>query len=179
SPSMFLDELSEMRTDEPEGIASSAAPAREGPAPIHAKRGLVFRWGGYECSVQAVDQHLATVEIGTSTVTIPFGSEVSIEGHPRRLVAPRTPVARLGGDAGGLTASPEIFDALKDWRLTRSRKDSVPAFVVASDRTLLALAAAMPTNEGELLDVHGIGATKVELYGEEILAVLDAVRPAS
>src|SRR6202035_769354 len=43
SPSMFLDELSEMRTDEPEGIASAAAPAREGPAPIHAERGLVFR----------------------------------------------------------------------------------------------------------------------------------------
>jgi hypothetical protein len=37
----------------------------------------------------------------------------------------------------------------------------------------------MPTSELELLEVQGIGATKVELYGDEILSVLDAVRGAS
>jgi DNA helicase-2/ATP-dependent DNA helicase PcrA len=71
------------------------------------------------------------------------------------------------------------MDALKAWRLGRSRKDEVPAFVVASNRTLESIALAMPTSELELLEVHGIGATKVELYGEEILSVLDAVRPTS
>ena len=179
SPSMFLDELDGLAPEPPEEAAIPAVPTRKGPAPIDATNGLVFRWGGYSCTVQTVDQHHVTVTIGASTVTIPFGSEVSIDGLPRLLVAPRKPTTRPDGGGGRPTARPEIFDALRAWRLERSRKDAVPAFVVASDRTLLALASAMPTNEAELLDVQGIGPTKVELYGDEILTVIDAVRPAS
>ena len=178
NPSMFLDELTTLRTDELEDNAVPAVATPKGPAPVVAAIGLVFGWGGYECSVQAVDQHHVTVTIGASSITIPFGSEVTIEGRTWLLAAPRKTTARPGRDAAD-SASPEIFEALRAWRLERSRKDGVPAFVVASDRTLLALAEAMPPNEAELLDVHGIGAMKVELYGDELLAVLDAVRPTS
>jgi DNA helicase-2/ATP-dependent DNA helicase PcrA len=178
NPSMFLDELDEVQTHELEDVVTAAAP-QSGPAPIDATGGLAFRWGGYECRVRDVDQHHVTVAIGTSTITIPFGSEVIVEGKPRLLVAQRKTGTRREGNADQTSVDPVVFDALKAWRLERSRKDQVPAFVVASDRTLLALAAAMPTNEAELLDVHGIGATKVELYGDEIVTVLDSVRPTS
>ena len=179
SPSMFLDELAVMGPEQHEDVAIAAVPLRTGPAPIDATSGLAFRWGGYACTVQDVDQHHVVVTIGSSTVTIPFGSEVSVDDHPRLLVAPRKRTTPSGSGDGDPSASPEIFDALRAWRLERSRKDAVPAFVVASDRTLLALATAMPTNEAELLEVNGIGATKAELYGDEILTVLDAARPAS
>jgi ATP-dependent DNA helicase UvrD/PcrA len=179
SPSMFLDELAGLGPEQPEEAAIPAVSARKGPAPIDATNGLALRWGGYSCTVQSVDQHHVTVTIGASTVTIPFGSEVSIDGLPRLLVAPRKPSTRPDGRDSQPSARPEVFDALRAWRLERSRKDVVPAFVVASDRTLLALASAMPTNEAQLLDVQGIGPTKVELYGDEILTVIDAARPAS
>ena len=178
SPSMFLAELSAPQPRGGDTTDAAAASSRRRPSPIDAVVGLAFRWGGYECTVQSVDQHHVSVLVGASTVTIPFGSEVSVGGTPRVLAAPRTPAARRGTDVAG-AANPEVFDALKAWRLERSRKDGVPAYVVASDKTLLALSAALPSSESGLLDVPGIGATKVELYGDELLTVLDAVRPAS
>jgi DNA helicase II / ATP-dependent DNA helicase PcrA len=177
NPSMFLDELEAPQTLELQDVVAAAA-SRGGAAPIEATDGLAFRWGGYECTIQDSDQHHVTVAIGTSTITIPFGSEVIFEGSPRLLVAPLRTGTRRDATADESSVNPAVFDALKAWRLERSRKDKVPAFVVASDRTLLALAAAMPTNEAQLLDVHGIGATKMELYGDEIVTVLDSVRPS-
>jgi ATP-dependent DNA helicase RecQ len=100
--------------------------------------------------------------------------------------APRTgKVRRKTGKAAaaGAGSGPEIapgftrrFDALRRWRLERSRQDSVPAFVVASDRTLEDIATTNPGTAAELTLCYGIGPRKVDLYGEEILALLDASR---
>ena len=64
------------------------------------------------------------------------------------------------------------FDALRRWRLERARADSVPAFVVASDRTLDDIATLNPSNLEELHLCYGIGSSKVEKYGPEVLQVL-------
>jgi ATP-dependent DNA helicase RecQ len=48
----------------------------------------------------------------------------------------------------------------------------VPAYVVAHDATLRAIAAARPTNATELAAVPGMGAVKVERYGDEICEVI-------
>jgi DNA helicase-2/ATP-dependent DNA helicase PcrA len=177
NPSFFVDELATVRPDDEPAEAKVPTSARSEMQVLEAGVGVGFRWGGYECTVQGVEQHHVVVSIGSSVINIPFGSEVSHEGRARRLAAPR----KSGGGAHGTpgSARPEVFDALRAWRLGRARSDEVPAFVVASDRTLESIALAMPTSELELLEVQGIGATKVELYGDEILSVLDAVRGAS
>jgi ATP-dependent DNA helicase RecQ len=41
----------------------------------------------------------------------------------------------------------------------------VPAYVVASNRTLMGIAAARPTSEEALLEVHGMGRQRVARYG--------------
>jgi ATP-dependent DNA helicase RecQ len=64
------------------------------------------------------------------------------------------------------------FDALRRWRLERARFDSVPAFVVASDRTLEDIATTNPTTLDDLKLCYGIGPSKAEKYGAEILAIL-------
>jgi ATP-dependent DNA helicase RecQ len=99
--------------------------------------------------------------------------------------APRTgKMRRKTGKAGaaGAGSGPEIapgftrrFDALRRWRLERSRQDSVPAFVVASDRTLEDIASTNPKNQGELSLCYGIGPRKLDLYAVEILEVLRAL----
>ncbi|HVE45479.1 MAG TPA: ATP-dependent DNA helicase UvrD2 [Acidimicrobiales bacterium] len=74
-------------------------------------------------------------------------------------------------------ATPEIAQAeaaLKAWRTDRSRRDKVPAFIVLNDRYLRAVATRRPHTLKELRTVDGIGPTKLDLYGEEILAVLEA-----
>jgi DNA helicase-2/ATP-dependent DNA helicase PcrA len=76
-------------------------------------------------------------------------------------------------------AAPEAGAAdavLREWRTTRSNADGVPAYVVLSNRQLEGIAAAMPADERELLACNGIGPTKLERYGDEILAVLETVR---
>jgi len=69
-------------------------------------------------------------------------------------------------------ADEDVVDALKTWRLGKARSEQVPAYVVLHNRTLLQIAAAMPTSEAELLAVKGMGPTRVERYGAEILAEL-------
>lgn len=71
-------------------------------------------------------------------------------------------------------APPALVDALKAWRLEVSRSDKVPAYVVLSDAHLAGIAADRPTTLAELSRCKGIGPAKLERYGDEILAVLDA-----
>jgi ribonuclease D len=64
--------------------------------------------------------------------------------------------------------------ALRTWRRARAGQDQVPAYIVCSDKTLRAIVAARPATLVALRRVDGIGPTKLDLYGEEILAVVAA-----
>ncbi len=83
----------------------------------------------------------------------------------------RPPAPRDLGPEGTAAA-----EALRAWRKQRSDEDRVPAYVVLSNRQLEGIAAAMPADEGALLACEGIGPSRLERYGDEILAILDAAR---
>jgi DNA topoisomerase-3 len=70
-----------------------------------------------------------------------------------------------------------LVSALKSWRLAEARRHKIPAFRILTDRTLLALAAAQPSDEAELLAVSGIGPTLTRKYGEQILALMAEYPP--
>ncbi len=74
--------------------------------------------------------------------------------------------------AAATDALPELVAALKAWRKQRANADSVPAFVVLSDTHLAGIATSAPTSLDELARCAGIGPTKLERYGDEILAVI-------
>ena len=182
-PSLFLHELSEPGAPSPATTATrrsgageaGARPTRDGVA---AAEDLRFVWGSYDCVVTAVGESGVTVSIGTSSTTIPFGSAIAVDGRSTQLdpAAPAGRPSRARADTSGGPVDEGIFAALKAWRLERSRTDGVPAYVVADNKTLEAISAAMPTDEHSLLAVAGIGPAKLELYGDEILAVLDQLR---
>ena len=50
----------------------------------------------------------------------------------------------------------------------------MPAYVVLHDATLRELASAKPANEHDLAAVKGFGPTKLERYGDDVLAVIAA-----
>ena len=60
------------------------------------------------------------------------------------------------------------FEALKEWRLKRSRADNVPAYVVFSNATLIELANLRPTTDAGLRAISGIGPAKLAAYGEAV-----------
>ena len=65
-----------------------------------------------------------------------------------------------------------LFNALKEWRRDLARARGVPAYVVFRDVTLVELASVRPDSVSGLLDVTGIGPTKAELYGDDVLALV-------
>jgi superfamily II DNA helicase RecQ len=69
------------------------------------------------------------------------------------------------------TPTPE-FAALKEWRRQRSRADDVPAYMIFHNATLEQIAGRRPQSLAELAAVPGVGPTKLERYGEEVLAAL-------
>ena len=66
----------------------------------------------------------------------------------------------------------ELLLQLKDWRSRTAKEQKVPAFVVFSDNTLIAIAEMLPTDEAALVTIPGIGARKLEQYGADLLALV-------
>ncbi|VVJ19284.1 ATP-dependent DNA helicase UvrD/PcrA [Amycolatopsis camponoti] len=72
------------------------------------------------------------------------------------------------------TVDEGLLERLKSWRADRARELKVPAFVVFTDATLMAIAEQRPIDEAALVSISGIGATKLERFGTEILGVVRA-----
>ncbi|MFS0469041.1 ATP-dependent DNA helicase UvrD2, partial [Corynebacterium striatum] len=70
----------------------------------------------------------------------------------------------------------EVFSALRAWRAKTAREAKVPAYVIFSDATLQAISEALPASEAELLDISGVGPSKLERYGAEVLQIIAALR---
>ncbi|MGA4507237.1 ATP-dependent DNA helicase UvrD2 [Propionibacteriaceae bacterium G1746] len=72
------------------------------------------------------------------------------------------------------TYSEALLVDLKAWR--KEAADGAPAFIVFTDATLVAIAEAMPGDEDDLLEISGVGPSKVGRYGEAVLEIVDAHR---
>ncbi|MCW2132784.1 ATP-dependent DNA helicase, Rep family [Arthrobacter sp. VKM Ac-2550] len=72
------------------------------------------------------------------------------------------------------TYEESTFEALRQWRKEIALESSVPAFVVFTDATLVAIAEARPQSIQELSRLAGVGPAKLERYGEDVLRILSA-----
>jgi ATP-dependent DNA helicase RecQ len=64
----------------------------------------------------------------------------------------------------------ELFKRLRDLRKTLADAAGVPPFVIFSDKSLVGMAVAQPTDNEAFLNVHGVGAHKLKRYGSEFLS---------
>jgi ATP-dependent DNA helicase RecQ len=64
------------------------------------------------------------------------------------------------------------LDRLKEWRRTEARRQSVPASVILHDATVTEIARRQPDGLDALADIPGIGAKKLERYGDAIVELL-------
>jgi DNA helicase-2/ATP-dependent DNA helicase PcrA len=102
----------------------------------------------------------------------PPATELRVVQLPDGFAAPEPRAARPGevGDP--------CFAALREWRAVTARAEDVPAYVIAHDATLAAIAEARPRTLPGLRRVKGMGPAKLEKYGAEILAIIErACRP--
>jgi DNA helicase-2/ATP-dependent DNA helicase PcrA len=87
--------------------------------------------------------------------------------RPRAVASGMTKTGRASVRADG-----PLAEQLRAWRRKRAEADGVPAYVVFNDRTLADLSERQPRSRGELLAVEGIGPSKLDKYGDELLALL-------
>ncbi|WP_433344563.1 ATP-dependent DNA helicase UvrD2 [Micromonospora sp. CA-111912] len=66
-----------------------------------------------------------------------------------------------------------LYERLHDWRARVAGSQKVPAYVVFTDATLVALAERRPGRPEELIAIAGIGPRKLGLYGEPVLALVE------
>ena len=90
-------------------------------------------------------------------------------GTPAEKVIGRHENCEGGGDE-------EVFAALRSWRSQIARQEKVPAYVIFSDATLQAISEELPSDEAEMLSISGVGPSKLERYGAQVLEVIRSVR---
>jgi ATP-dependent DNA helicase RecQ len=112
--------------------------------------------------------------------------QVTFRRDPAKVPAParsrRGPAAGAGAKAEGgapgraaVELPPEaepVFERLRAWRTSVAKELGMPPYVIFHDATLRLIAAAPPSTLAELSGVNGVGATKLDKYGQAILDVL-------
>ena len=92
------------------------------------------------------------------------------------VVPPKREKKKRGGrgaaDGGANPVGDPLFDALRTLRRDLAQEAGVPPYVVFHDATLREMAAARPSSLAELGEIGGVGARKLEAYGEAFLGVL-------
>ena len=120
-----------------------------------------------------------------NTLQLTDGSRAVLKGEvPVRLresasaPAGRKPRAsKSRGDRVAPAAAPldapgqALFAALKGWRAEVAKAHNLPAYVIFHDATLAAIAQRAPHTLDDLQGISGMGATKLEKYGEDVLRV--------
>ena len=134
----------------------------------------------------AVGLHKVSLENGHSfdTLCLTAGSRAVLRGEQpvalreatvhaapkkaRRAAAPPAAAANLGQEAQ------VRFINLKAWRAEVAREHNLPAYVIFHDATLAAIAERCPATLEDLQGISGMGAKKLEAYGEDVLRVVRA-----
>lgn len=75
-----------------------------------------------------------------------------------------------------VSVNSEMLDALKALRKSIASKKSVPAYVIFTDATLIDMCKKCPKTPDEMLEVSGVGRTKLEKFGKEFLEVIAKFR---
>jgi ATP-dependent DNA helicase RecQ len=131
---------------------------------------------------QLLAQGLLAVEgdYGTLVLTDESGSvlrkerQVMLRREPERAArAPRARTGKAAAPAADLPAeATPVFERLRAWRAAAAKEAGVPAYVVFHDATLRQIATQRPGSLAELSTVNGVGQSKLDKFGEQVLAAL-------
>ncbi|WP_330332499.1 ATP-dependent DNA helicase UvrD2 [Streptomyces sp. NBC_00536] len=70
-----------------------------------------------------------------------------------------------------------LYERLRDWRAGQAKELGQPAYCVFTDKTLMAIAEAAPSEAGELSMISGVGGRKLDRFGADVLAICAGEEP--
>ncbi|GAA2012616.1 DNA helicase RecQ [Nocardioides kribbensis] len=115
-----------------------------------------------------------TLELTEASTDVLRGErEVHLRTEPKRTTRSRNERRAKTADVVDLDAEgAALFERLRAWRAATAKEAGVPAYVVFHDATLRHVAAEAPTTLDALGSISGVGASKLERWGEGLLAVV-------
>ncbi|HEX7508930.1 MAG TPA: ATP-dependent DNA helicase RecQ, partial [Polyangia bacterium] len=131
-----------------------------------------------ECRHQALAAYFGeSIKTCGESCSICAGWDVVAQSKPipRKLAKSRTgarPLPATPPPSGPVSNEEALFIALKTLRRRIADARKMPAYIVFSDATLIAMAEIRPRTPGELLAIPGVGPRKLAAYGEAFLALL-------
>ena len=119
-----------------------------------------------------------TLQLTADSAEVLSGArEVRFRREPPKAARTRTRSAGKGQAKAAVDlddTAATVFERLRAWRAATAKEAGVPAYVVFHDATLRDIAVLRPTTTDELGTVSGVGAAKLEKFGD---GVLEAVTP--
>ena len=85
---------------------------------------------------------------------------------------PKKARRQRGGGAAANPANDPLFEALRTKRAELAKENGVPAYIIFHDSVLRAMAAERPETLGQLSELPGVGAKKLETWGPDFVAVV-------
>ena len=106
---------------------------------------------------------------------------IPLAGFSERPVTPATAVAAAQRETGASIeeqeerrADPALYERLREWRYQKAQELGVPAFWVLHNSVLEKIGRLRPKTLSELEVVRGIGARKVEQFGQRIIEIVQS-----
>jgi DNA helicase-2/ATP-dependent DNA helicase PcrA len=121
--------------------------------------------------LSGLNPHAPAVETGSRSRRPKPGN--AVPGLQRRLSTP-TAVMLRRCETCAADVDDELLAQLKDWRSRTCKELKVPAYLVFSDNTLIAIAESLPTDDAALVAIPGIGSRKLEQFGPDVLDLVRA-----
>ncbi len=146
--------------------------------------GALRRGEGEHPGLALVTDRARPILRGETTVMLREDAPDPIAGRVRQRAGRPASAAPAQEVPGGSSEAPGAsfgaasgpFEALRAWRTAEAKLQSVPSYVIFPDAVLRDLAAVRPRSMDDLAGVKGVGAYKLERYGEAVLRVLKDAR---
>jgi len=101
-------------------------------------------------------------------VRVSKGSSLSTTSTSKQTLKTRNKVIKI------VNYDNELFETLKEWRQVVAKQNRWLAYMVLNNETLKEIASVKPRTKNELRKIKGIGPTKLELYSDAVLEMIES-----
>ncbi len=124
--------------------------------------------------IVATSSEYPILQVGEKARELLDGTEQLLLREEKKEKQKKEGKTRKREDRSRMAMSNSIFERLRKVRLDLARQEKVPPYLIFSDRTLVELCQKMPQTEEEMLEISGVGAHKLQKYGDAFLSVIRA-----
>ncbi len=125
--------------------------------------------------LKSTDDRYAVLSLLPRSEALLSGQERLLMKFPKEMEKQKTsPSNQRGVQADMDSSSWKLFEKLKELRLMIAREESVPPYIVFTDKTLIDMCVKRPSGKLEMLSVSGVGEAKFAKYGKRFLEAIQA-----